>query len=235
VTGPGPLIAAGRDADIFAYGDDERLVLRRARSGRSMETEARIMEYVRAEGYPVPAIDHLSDDGTDMVLERIHGPSMVDALGRKPWTLTANGELLGELHRRLHEIAAPDWMDPGPGGEGSCLIHLDLHPLNVLLGPSGPVVIDWPNARRGQGAFDVALSWVLMMAGEIPGNRLQAAVMGLARGRLVGGFLRGFDLGPVRATMRTAVEWKVADPHMSEAEQRRMWDVVRRAEGSGRA
>ena len=52
VTGPGPLIASGRDADIFAYGDDERLVLRRARSGRSMETEARIMEYVRAEGYP---------------------------------------------------------------------------------------------------------------------------------------------------------------------------------------
>jgi serine/threonine protein kinase len=200
-----------------------------------METEARIMEYVRAEGYPVPAVDHLSDDGTDMVLERIHGPSMVDALGKKPWTLTANGVILGRLHRRLHEIAAPDWMDPGPGGEGSCLIHLDLHPLNVLLGPSGPVVIDWPNARRGQADFDVALSWVLMMAGEIPGNRLQAAVMGLARGRLVGGFLRGFDLGPVRATMRTAVEWKVTDPHMSEAEQRRMWDVVRRVEGSGSA
>jgi aminoglycoside phosphotransferase (APT) family kinase protein len=233
VTGPGPLIAAGRDADIFAYGDDGKLVLRRVRSGRSMETEARTMEYVRAEGYPVPAVDHLSDDGTEMVLERIHGPSMVDALGRKPWTLKANGELLGDLHRRLHQIVAPDWMDPGPGPEGSSLLHLDLHPLNVLLGPSGPVVIDWPNARSGQADFDVALSWVLMMAGEIPGNRLQAAVMGLARGRLVGGFLRGFDLGPVRATMRTAVEWKVTDPHMSEAEQRRMWEVVGRAEGSG--
>jgi len=68
VTSLGPLIAAGRDADIFAYGD--RLVLRRSRQGRSMMAEAKVMEYVRGHGYPVPAIDHLSDDGTDLVMER---------------------------------------------------------------------------------------------------------------------------------------------------------------------
>ena len=58
VTGPGPLIASGRDADIYAYG--EGLVLRRSRAGRSMETEARLMAYARDHGYPVPAVDHLS-------------------------------------------------------------------------------------------------------------------------------------------------------------------------------
>src|ERR1700722_10388813 len=42
---PGPLVASGRDSDIFEYGPD--LVLRRSREGRSMLQEGRIMEYVR--------------------------------------------------------------------------------------------------------------------------------------------------------------------------------------------
>jgi aminoglycoside phosphotransferase (APT) family kinase protein len=233
VTQPGPLIASGRDSDIFAFGDG--LVLRRSRAGRSMENEAKVMEYVRGYGYPAPAVDHLSDDGTDMILERVDGPSMVQVLGRKPWSLEANGALLGDLHRRLHEIPGPPWLGAAPGNAGSSLLHLDLHPLNVILGPAGPVVIDWPNARRGDGAFDVAVSWILMTAGEIPGSRLKAALMGRARGLLVSGFLRDVDLDAVRATLRSAVEWKVADPHMSEAEQKRMWDVVRRAEAQGGA
>ncbi len=224
-------MASGRDADIFAFGD--RLVLRRSRQGRSMMAEAKTMEYARGHGYPVPAVDHLSDDGTDLVMERVDGPSMVEALVRKPWTIRATGTLLGDLHRRLHEIPAPDWLPAGPGTAGTSLLHLDLHPLNVLLGPAGPVVIDWTNAKVGAGATDVALSWVLMMAGEIPGSRLKAAVMGRARGALLAGFLSAFDLAPVRASLRAVVEWKVKDPHMSETEQRRMWDVVRRAEASG--
>jgi aminoglycoside phosphotransferase (APT) family kinase protein len=230
MTGIGPLIASGRDADIFSYGDT--LVLRRSRAGRSMVFEAGVMEYVRRHGYPVPAIDHLSDDGTDMVMEKIDGVSMVEVLGKKPWTLKANGALLGDLHRRLHQIPAPDAMAPAPGAPGTALLHLDLHPLNVLLAPSGPVVIDWPNARAGDPATDVALTWVLMTAGEIPGNRLKAVLMGRARGILVSGFLAGFDRGPVTAALRRVVDWKVTDPHISAAEQRRMWNVVARAEAA---
>ncbi len=228
MTAPGPLIASGRDADIFSFGD--RLVLRRSRAGRSMTTEARTMEYARGHGYPVPAVDHLSDDGTDMVIERVDGPSMAQLLRRRPWTLRGQGDILGGLHRRLHAIAAPDWARPGPGTGGGCLLHLDLHPLNVLMGPAGPVVIDWSNACRGDGATDVALTWVLMTAGEIPARRLEAFVEGLARRKLVAGFLGGFDVDPVRAALRAVVEWKVKDPHMSADECRRMWDVVHRVE-----
>jgi aminoglycoside phosphotransferase (APT) family kinase protein len=224
------LIASGRDADIYAVGHDEKLVLRRSRVGRSMVAEARLMEYVRTHGYPVPAVDHLDADGTDLVMERVQGPSMVELLGRKPWTIRANGALLGDLHRRLHAIPCPDWLAPAPGPEGTDLLHLDLHPLNVIMGPSGPVVIDWPNARRGPAAFDVALTWALLTAGEIPGNRLKAKVMGGLRARLVDGFLDGFDLAPVRALMRSAVDWKVADAHISPAEQARMRALADRAE-----
>ncbi len=227
----GPLIASGRDADIFGYGDG--LVLRRSRQGRSMAAEAKVMEYVRSHGYPVPAVDHLSDDGTDLIMQRIDGPSIVEAIRRKPWTLWANGALLGELHRRLHQIPGPEWIAAVPGNDGTSLLHLDLHPLNVILGPSGPMVIDWTNAARGDGAIDVALAWVLMTAAEIPGSRVKAKVLGRARGFLVGAFLAGFELAPVRAVLGEVVERKCSDPNMSEAEQRRMREMAQREGRSG--
>ena len=35
------------------------------------------MDYVRGQGFPVPAVDEISPDGLDMVIERIEGPDMV--------------------------------------------------------------------------------------------------------------------------------------------------------------
>ena len=61
--GPGPLLATGRDSDIFEYGPG--LVLRRSREGHSMAMEARTMAFMREQGYPVPAVEELSDDGFD--------------------------------------------------------------------------------------------------------------------------------------------------------------------------
>lgn len=242
VTGPGPLLASGRDADIFSYGEDGRLVLRRSRRGRSMAVEARVMDYVRSHGYPVPAVDHVSDDGTDLVMERVMGRSMVEELGTRPWAVGSSGRLLGELHRRLHEIPAPHWVPTRAGSEDlaeggpparsadPALLHLDLHPLNVMMGPSGPVVIDWTNAARGDPAVDVALSWAIVAAGTIPGNRLKAAALGWVRGLFIGSFLGGFDLDPVRAVLRPVVEIKVQDPNLSEVERRAMWAMVEKVE-----
>ncbi len=113
---PGRLLASGREADIFEYGPG--LVLRRSRPARSMAGEARTMSYARDHGYPVPAVEELSDDGTDLVMERIDGPSMVEALGRRPWTVRRQGAVLAELHRRLHEIPAPDFLGAAPDRPG---------------------------------------------------------------------------------------------------------------------
>ena len=66
-----------------------------------MVGEARTMEYLRGHGYPVPAIDEVSDDGTDLVMERIDGPSMGDYLMRRPWAVRRQGVVLATLHRRL--------------------------------------------------------------------------------------------------------------------------------------
>jgi aminoglycoside phosphotransferase (APT) family kinase protein len=193
-----------------------------------MASEARTMEYVRAQGYPAPAISEISDDGTDLVMERLDGPSMLGALGRRPWAVRRMGAELADLHQRLHEISAPDWLTDAPSGHGDRLIHLDLHPLNVIVTPKGPVVIDWPNAARGDGNTDIALTWVLLVAGGIPVGRLKATVLGWGRALLVESLLDRFDRPAVSAQLSGVVEWKVRDPHMSAAEQQAMWSLVRR-------
>jgi aminoglycoside phosphotransferase len=70
----GPKIAEGRDSEIFDHGPGR--VLRIARDGRSLESEAEIMTYVRSQGYPVPDV-HEAGDGY-LVMDRIDGPTMLD-------------------------------------------------------------------------------------------------------------------------------------------------------------
>jgi aminoglycoside phosphotransferase (APT) family kinase protein len=221
---PGPLLASGRDADIFEYGPG--MVLRRSRHSRSMALEAQTMEYLHRQGYPVPAIDQVSDDGCDLVMERVDGLSMVEWLGRKPWTVRRQGAILADLHRRLHEIRGPAFLPAAPIGRGEHLVHLDLHPLNVIIGPKGPVVIDWTSASRGDPAVDVGLAWVLMAAGEIPGGGLKTRVLGAFRSLLVNSFVERFDRATIAGCLKEVVAWKVRDPNMSEKEQQAMWRVV---------
>ncbi|MGO9341985.1 MAG: phosphotransferase, partial [Acidimicrobiales bacterium] len=220
---PGKLLATGRDCDIFEYGPG--LVLRRSRGGRSMSREARTMDYVRGCGYPVPAVSEMSDDGTQMVIERIDGPTMVGPLKSRPWSIRRCGTMLADLHIKLHEIPAPDFLPDFPVCRGDRLVHLDLHPLNVLIGPKGPVVIDWANAARGDAASDVCLAWILMHAGDIPGGPI-GRVYGLFRSLLINSFLSPFDTEEIHGPLRDLVAWKVQDPHMSPGEQRRMWSLV---------
>ena len=226
---PGPLLAAGRDADIFEYGSG--FVLRRSREGRSMAREAQVMEYVRSQGYPVPAVEEVSDDGLSMVIERIEGPDMVAMMGKRPWAIPRLGRVLADLHLRLHELAAPEWLHDAPVGRGDRLLHLDLHPMNVMMSPRGPVVLDWTGACRGDPVDDVALAWVLMAAGEVQTGRFMGMILGRARSSLVKSFVDSFDVNVVKHRLGDVVAWKVLDPHMSDSEQARMWHVVKEAGG----
>jgi aminoglycoside phosphotransferase (APT) family kinase protein len=225
---PGPLLAAGRDADIFEYRPG--LVLRRSREGRSMVNEARTMAYLHEQGYPVPAVEELSDDGSELVMERIEGRSMVDAIAAAPWSVRRQARTLADLHSQLHDIAAPDFLPFAPVGSGNRILHMDLHPLNVMIAPKGAVVIDWTGAAAGDPLIDVGVAWVLMAAGQIPGASLMATLLGWGRALLVNGFVSRFDRNAVTSRLRAVVEWKVTDPHMSQAEVAAMWKVVEKAE-----
>ncbi len=225
VRAPGPLLASGRDSDIFEYGDG--LVLRRSRHHRSLEAEAQTMEYARSQGYPVPAVSELSGDGTDLVMERLDGPVMLTALSRRPWSVRSQAAVLADLHHRLHAIPAPGWAPNAPSGHGEALVHLDLHPLNVILTDRGPVVIDWTRAARGDGSTDVAVTWLLLAAAGIPAGRAWGAVLGRFRSALIASFLSHVDLDAVRAQLPEVAEWKMADPNMTAGERAAMETLVR--------
>ncbi|MGD0882686.1 MAG: phosphotransferase [Acidimicrobiales bacterium] len=217
----GPLIASGRDADIFEYGHGR--VLRRSRNDRSMVAEARTMEFVRTHGYPSPRVFDVSDDGLDLVMERIDGPTMVDAGATRPWRLRAMGRELAELHQLLHRrLPAPDWVPAAPVGTGDRMLHMDLHPLNVLMGQDGPVVIDWTGAARGEPLVDVAATWLLVASGQVPTGRVQSVVLEIGRRIFLGSFLGPFPMDVLESILPEVVEWKCADPNMSAGEIERM-------------
>lgn len=186
---PGPLLASGRAADVYDIGDGR--VLRRYRNAErhDLDIEARTMRYVADRRYPVPAVHEA--DGTDLVMDRIVGPTMLESLEAAPWKVIWHARKLARLQRRLARIAAPDWMlaDTADTSKPQSVLHLDLHPMNVILSPKGPVVIDWTNAAGGPAGFDGALTFVVIstVTTEKPieriGQRLFAQSFRWFRGR----------------------------------------------------
>jgi Ser/Thr protein kinase RdoA (MazF antagonist) len=174
------------------------------------------MRYVREHGYPAPEVVRV--DGADLVLERATGTTMAADLTRRPWTLVAHARLLADLHRRLHRIAAPEWL-PAIGSGGS-VIHLDLHPENVMLHGKGALVIDWANARAGHWADDVAQTFVILAAADL--GRWTT----LALRAFLWVYLAGFDRVAVRSHLPAAIARRMADPNMT-ARERELIPLVR--------
>jgi tRNA A-37 threonylcarbamoyl transferase component Bud32 len=206
------LLASGRDADVFDLGDGR--VLRRHKDGRPATKQADLLRYVAAHGYPVPELHDAS--GPDLVLEKLDGPEMQAAL--RPWNVGRNAGILADLHRRLHEIP------PMPGlvtrfGEPRSLLHLDLHPRNVLLTSRGPVVIDWANAANGPGEADVALVYVIGKTSTIDGPGLVSALVGMLRDRFLDAFVARAAEPGFAAILPAVTEWRKRDENVTPTEQ----------------
>jgi aminoglycoside phosphotransferase (APT) family kinase protein len=112
------------------------------------------------------------------------------------------------------------------------LLHLDFHPLNVMLSSDGPVVLDWTNAARGDPLVDVAATWVLLASGEVTGSRFETMLARVGRASFLNAYLKGFAHAGVETVLGDVVEWKSRDPHMSASEIRRMRALVSRGSSS---
>ncbi len=126
------------------------------------------------------------DERPGIVYERVDGPAMIAEMERHPFRMKQYAAQLAGLHAAIHArsyspapAGAPrqkqilarqirqaevlpaaqrgevlSLLDSLPGGDTLC--HNDFHPLNVLMGPAGAVIIDWESASLGVPCADVA-------------------------------------------------------------------------------
>jgi hypothetical protein len=117
---------------------------------------------------PVPRVlDRLELDGVGAVLlERVPGRPAGELAVERPLLAAAIGRACGELHDALAQVACPPGVRDAPGADGRerRLLHLDLHPFNVLVDDDGEPtgVIDWANAAGGDPELDRARTWSLL-------------------------------------------------------------------------
>jgi aminoglycoside phosphotransferase (APT) family kinase protein len=214
---PGELLAQGRAADVYACGDG--LILRRYRSDHFSLYEAAVMQHVAAHGYPVPKVVEAS--GRDIVMERVEGPTMLADLAAHPWRLFSHANTLASLADRLHAIPRPPWLDPRVGG-GDTLVHMDLHPDNVMITEHGPVVIDWSNAGAGPAEAEIADLWLLMSVANVPGSGIVPKLLSYGRKLFLRTFMKHFDRDELRKHVRAAGEWRLRDRNMHDDERERI-------------
>jgi aminoglycoside phosphotransferase (APT) family kinase protein len=211
VSSPPRPIAAGRASEIFDLGGGR--ILRRFKGGGHPEREALVMRHARGHGYPVPRVLEVRAEA--LVLEKVDGPTMWEAMRSERSKVPRHAATLAHLHRELHEIDAPQGVPAV--GDGNALLHLDLHPANVILSPDGPVVIDWTNARGGDPLFDVAVTWII-----------GATSTGLGRtgDPFLRHFLAEFERAELRSVLRAAAGYRGVDRNVTNEERRAIAALV---------
>jgi len=193
----GPLLGAGRTAEVYAWGDSQ--ILKLYRSDMPIEWvhfEARIGRIVAEAGLHAPSIgDVIQVDGRmGIVYERIDGVSMLNALARQPWTLSRVARQFAEVHAAMHNCERPELpsqresmlrairrapqLNDGDKErilkalerlpDGKSVCHGDYHPDNILMSARGPVVIDWMTTTCGNPIADVARTTLMFRVAVLP-------------------------------------------------------------------
>jgi aminoglycoside phosphotransferase (APT) family kinase protein len=217
-------IAVGRTAEVFAWGDGRVLKLLRPSMPAGMgEMEARAGRIVSAAALAAPRLlETITVDGRfGLVYERVDGRSMVDCLASRPLRIGSMAADFARLHAAMHESSgdglpelktylrsmfgqAGDLLPPDLRAiilarldelpDGNSISHGDMHPGNVVMTASGPVVIDWMTLTRGEPAADVARTLFLLRDSALPAEmaRPQRVAVVLIRRWFASSYLRAY-------------------------------------------
>ena len=201
------LVVRGRNADVYLMNDTQ--VLRRLHTGALTYPNVDILLHLNALGFPTARV--IEADGTDLVMERLHGPNLLQALDAGEVTLAEGVRILLDLHAALHALPVPqhhqDTLNPAetagavstgrasrgaPGGlgaptsvtasrHGPSMVHLDLHPGTILLTATGPQLVDWESAQLGSGDLDLATTALVFAEVVADGNEYALAAHRMLR------------------------------------------------------
>ena len=169
------------------------------------------MRHVRANGYPTPEVFDV--DGTDLVMERLDGVTMLDDLSSRPWRMRRHADTWADLHRRMRSVPVGELATivEARFGPPDGVLHLDFHPLNIMLTADGPIVFDWTNAAIGPPAADVALAWIISATStiDVPAHlRLVATRM---RRRFVDRFVDSCGRAAALAILPAVADYRLND------------------------
>jgi len=217
-------IAEGREAEILEWEEGKVLRLYRDPAARTRAMrEASALRLVRLKLPLVPSVEGVveCEGRPGLVMERLVGDNMMEAIAVRPWRLFSLAHQAGDIHARLHEVVAPQGvpdlreclstsiasaraipaelatlaqrtLSTLPDGDRLC--HGDYQPSNVLMTDRGPVVIDWPDVASGDPMADFARTHLMMRAGDLPPGTPRAIRLGsrVGRGPLRWAYARGY-------------------------------------------
>lgn len=195
----GERLASGVAAEVYRWGEDEVIKLYRAGQPAEIAVqEAEKTRMVAAAGIAVakPRDTVALGDRYGVVFRAVRGISLLTALLREPAAAERLAAMFADVQRGLHRALVPplpdlvEWLerriDAADGLPGDLaraarerlatlprdqrLCHGDFQPMNLMLGETGVVVIDWFDATRGHPCADLARTRLLLLHAGIPGN-----------------------------------------------------------------
>ena len=203
-------IAQGRTAQLYRWAPGKVLKLYRDGWPNSEAvSEARCARYARSVGLTVPVVwEVLHYHGRPgLVYDYCEAPSLLNRMACKPWTVFGAARVFARVHASVHQDCAPDLESQRdrlarkicaaegltaseradllrllralPVGDRLC--HGDFHPGNVLIGKSGPIIVDWADATRGNPWADVAQTSLLFRVTRLPVATPHPRMVGLGR------------------------------------------------------
>ncbi|MBA2521397.1 MAG: phosphotransferase [Chloroflexia bacterium] len=196
-------------------------VLRPDQAGQARR-ELAAMTAASAGGVPAPGV-HVAGTWHDhpvIVLEWCPGHTLFQAIERDPGHAHQLGLAFGHALAAIHALPAPaalagataswiEWASPDAAlharlldltGRRQSLLHLDYHPLNVLVdGQRVTAVLDWANARSGDPRADLARTISLLSLAPVA-PELPPAAWAATRRALITGTRAGYRsvAGPPR-------------------------------------
>jgi aminoglycoside phosphotransferase (APT) family kinase protein len=233
-------VTGGRDTLLWRVSTpagEYALRLFRVEQAVVAEREMVAMAAAAAGGVPVPAVRRSGrwQERPVLLLDWCAGQTLLAAIMAAPLAAWPLAVAFGRQQARLHAVALPAGLPAVPAAwlprlapaerrlsqrlppaARPRLLHLDYHPLNVLVeGGRISAVIDWANAGGGDGRLDAARTRTLLLLGPAA-TALPGWLLRLSRWLLAAGWRRGYEavagpLGPLQPFDALAAAFMLAD------------------------